>query len=217
MYFIKNLLLLTLITLLSACAANKAIVVFETPPPNKTEIVELAIPIEIDLTYVDGKRHSFMPAYQAMVTYQLLQGKHVLGLKYQDMVLNEDGNQESVKSRTVIIRFTAKAGGKYKINFKKPSTFTEALKLEKSFKITLSDENGVISSSFPAPEAPIADWFGSKPFSLDANNLFNDEVSFGTNVKPADDAAAKAHLTYWWGQASDDEKVSFKKWVESNP
>ena len=210
-----------LLSLLSACASNKPIILFDTPPAKPSNIAKLLIPIEIDLVYVDGNRQTFFPAYQQYVTYKLLPGAHVFGFQYQDMVLNEDGNQESVKSKTVIIRFTAEEGANYIIDFKKPASFADALKLEKTFKISLSKKSdsgkSIIASSFPAPESPVAGWLGSKPFSAEAADLFNDEILSTRSEEPAKDAKTGTHLKYWWEQASQEERSSFRQWINNNP
>ncbi len=227
-HLISVFLLLLILLLLSSCASNPAIVLFNEQPENKNtqnNIATLFVPIEIDLVYVDGKRKAFYPAYQQYVPFKLLAGERVYGFRYQDMQLNGDGNLESVTSETVIIRFTAAAGDKYVIDFTPPATLTEALTLEKSFTLTLSqfDDNinaskrTIIAHSFPAPEAPVADWLGAKPFTADIENLFNDEMLANDNTKPAENAPVQAHLRHWWEKASQQEQTEFKRWVKNNP
>ncbi|MDH5258704.1 MAG: DUF2057 domain-containing protein [Gammaproteobacteria bacterium] len=212
---LKNLILIIFITFLSACASNKAIILYNDKPDKTEDIVTLIMPIEIDVVYNDGARTTFMPGYQEFIKYHLSPGKHLLGFRYQDMLTNNEGNNESIKSRTVMIRFDAKAGEKYNINFTRPKSAEQALLLEKTLELTISDRNGVIASSYPAPETPDSNWFSAKAFDPDIAELFSEDNLANTSLKlPATNATAIEHLQYWWMMASKQEKNDFKIWLK---
>jgi len=217
-----------ILALLTACAYNKAIYLYPKPPEESVpanNIATLTVPIEIDLVYVDGKKTSFLPPYQPYVRFKLLPGKHVYGFQYQDMVLNEDGNEESIRSGIVIIRFHAEAGKKYTIDFNRPTTYAETLKLETFFEITLNELPGeqasgpqkTIARSFPAPESPWPNGFNTNAFSLDATDIFDENQQNHTSNKPPESAPPEQHLIYWWGEASEKARTDFKHWIEQHP
>jgi len=210
--FILPFLLFISVVLLSACATNKTIPLYEKTTQNRHNIATLSLPIEIDLVYIDGKPWSFLPRYQPLINYGLLPGEHSLAFRYEDMPINDDGNEETIKSPVVIIRFEAKAGEKYHIDFNKPVSFEAALKLETELKLTLSDKTGVIASSRPT------NGFSLSPNSAGTDKWFGDDESMEkTGEKPAENADTKTQLKYWWQQASPEEKSSFKVWIRLNP
>ena len=234
---LQRQILIMCIILLSACTSNKGIILYDqsalevqsevqskvpsentlNTPLNPEDIVTLTMPIEIDVVYIDGRRTTFTPGYQAFISYKLLPGKHIIGLKYQDMLTNDEGDNESIKSRTVLIEFNAKPGGIYKINFIRPKTAEEALALEKTLKLTMSDKKGIVASSYPVVEAPTSSWFSSKPFDANVAELFaTNEQQNPVSIPPAENAPAKEHLQYWWKMSTQEEKKSFIQWSNSN-
>ncbi|MDH3325457.1 MAG: DUF2057 domain-containing protein [Gammaproteobacteria bacterium] len=203
--------------MMSACASNKPIILYSKNPENITDVITLTMPIEIDVVYHDGKREAFMPGYQEFISYKLLPGKHLLGFKYQDMVTDAEGNNESIKSRTVMIRFDGKPGEKYNIDFTPPKTAEEALPLEKTLELTLSNQKRIIATSYPAPEAPTANWFSTKPFDPETAELFESNNMENSALNPpAKNATNTQHLRYWWMMASPEEKSDFKSWLTTH-
>ena len=216
---LKTLIFLFTFLFITGCASQKAIKLYEADPASKNDIVTLTMPVEIDVVYVDGQRVNYLPGYQPQISYTLLPGNHLLGFKYQDMLTDDEGNNESINSRTVLIRFDAKAGQQYEINFTRPKTVEQALILEKTLKLTMSYQGNVITKSFPAPQSPSTSWFNSNSFNGNTMELFDEEALLAENDagEPNQNTAPAGHLKFWWKKASDEERADFTRWLKDNP
>jgi len=210
----KHYLLLIVIvvaTVISACTSFNAIKLYNDTNITEERIVKLILPVEIDVVYYNGQKHSFLPAYQQYVTYHLLEGNHLLGLQFQDIIKNEDGNEENIKSRVVMLRFNATSGETYTVNFEKPTTFAEFEQLENNLELSLSHNDQIIAHSSPEVETIISGWASNK-MNRDTARIFNDDEYAKHNI-PDDDAPAIEHLNYWWKIASKTEKHEFKQGI----
>ncbi|HFE38067.1 MAG TPA: DUF2057 domain-containing protein, partial [Gammaproteobacteria bacterium] len=147
---------------------------------------------------------SFIPAYQPSVTYQLLAGEHLLGFRYQDLLTDEEGNDEVITSLPVLIRFEAKAGETYHVDFKKPVSYLEAKQLEAHFSLTLSASDQLVASSKPAPENLKDGGF------LWRSSRVDDQQASKTQKR-----SALQRLKYWWETASKNERKIFMQWVST--
>lgn len=212
--FIKYLFTVIVFVFLNACATIKPIALFNEAPEDRSHIAYLTMPIEIDVIFFDGVKHTYLPTYQEIVTYALLPGDHIIGLRYQDMVENEDGDNELIKSKPVVIRFNAESNKTYKINFDKPTTFFAAIELEKHLEISLSNESQVIAKSVSAIESPMSDWINNKKERSEAV-IFSDNIDINLNM-PKGGATVNEHLMFWWKKASSDERDQFKTWLKTN-
>jgi len=210
---LRHHLVITGLLFLTACTAIKPIELFDKRANKSQGIAHLLVPVALDVTYFDGSKHSFIPAYQEIIPYSILPGDHIVGLMYQNMVENEDGDLEAIKSKTVVIRFTAKAGESYRVNFDNPATFAEAEELEIEFSATMSNQNQIIATSVSAIESPINDWVNGNSERKSAK-IFND-VAFQPSRGLDNNASVNDHLIFWWKKASNAEKDQFQTWVSN--
>jgi len=205
------LLLLLFLLIISAqgCALNKPIPLY-SENTDKATALSLQIPVELDVVYHNGSRKSVLTPYQPMIEYQILPGNHLLGLQYQDIKNDEEGNHESIKSKIVLFKFTAKTGEKYSVDFQPPESLKQARTIAKNLKLTLLENTNVIATSFVAVENVHQSDFFTQGFDADTASLFDDEQSEA--LAPAPHAAAIEHLKYWWKNSSEQEKSAFKTW-----
>jgi len=211
----KVIALFFLVVFCTACATKGPIPLYDTKPDSVDDVAILTMPVEIDVIYLDGVNLSLITSYKAFIDYALLPGNHVLGLQYEDILTNSDESQEVIKSPMVALKFYAKPGERYKINFNKPATFSEAVKLEKKLELSLSDQNGIIARSFPAAQIAkssllLDDSSNTSPIDDLSSNMRSDPA-------PSKTQPPTVHLKYWWKQASEQEKNNFKNWLKNNP
>ncbi len=164
------------------------------------------MPIQIDLIYHNGQQKSFTPPYRPLVNYKLLPGRHLIGLRYQDVHYDEEENQEIITSKVVIIQFTAETQETYKIDFQKPKNYAAAKLLESSFQLTLSNNQHVVASSTPATERI------EKSDFLSFDEITHPQT---TSNPPLSHKISIEQLKQWWvHKATQEERVGFFKWVE---
>ncbi len=191
----KILSLAFLVTLLSlSCASNKPINLGTNN--SLADFAILQVPIEIDIVHLNQKAINIIPAYQKIITYRLPVGKQVLGLRYNNLLTNDDGEQETIKSHTVELLFNAEKDQTYQVKFIAPASFIAAKDLANSLELTLYSQDIVIAQS-------------------SSNNLWN-VANISTDIdkiddlkKPTDNAPAGEQLHYWWQIASESERRKF--------
>jgi len=203
MKHIKLTCCLPLIFLLISCTSKPFIPLYpENTVP--TSAASLVMPIQIDLVYHNGQQKSFTPPYRPLVNYQLLPGKHLIGLRYQNIHHDEEENQEIITSNIVIIQFTAKAQETYHIDFQKPENYAAAKQVESNFQLTLLNKQHVIASSTPATERIQKSDFLS----------FDETAHPPISSLPFSQKISIEQLKQWWAhQATQEERVDFFRWV----
>lgn len=203
------LLIIILVTMTTGCTGHK-IIDLRANPEQQPDSAFLSIPIELDIVHLDKRKINIITLYEEYVTYKVTPGTHLIGLQYNNLVENNDGDKETIKSAIVQLKFNAEKNKTYTVRYKKPNTFTEAVALSKSLKLSLYSDAKLVATSEANDLWQISDAIEK---SMDSNTTFDSSTDKTQKMPAANDTPDK-QLIYWWNQANNSQKQRFLQMIQ---
>lgn len=197
----RPLVLALSLALLAGCAGRGPLPAYAGVSRPLAEVAVVAIPEEIQVMAIDGREPppSFLRGHRELA---LLPGEHVFSLRYVQLFRLGADEHDVVRSRQAALRFTAVAGGRYRLEVPAQRDRDAALAFAKAPTFTLADQAGasrVESTAIQSyAEASLVDTL-SKAFE-----------SQGEAARPV------THLDLLkdiWGRSSEDERRDFQAWI----
>lgn len=197
-----TLILVFIALLVSNCASNQIIDLREDK--QNTSFAFIKVPLAVDVEFINQREVNIFPAYQKLITYRIPTGKVTIGLKYNNLHVNSDGDEEKIRSNTVQVNFMAEQGETYRIKFATPQTFEQAIALSENFSVN------VLHNGKPVANSEVNDVFDLADISTEKSTEKPDID------QPPSEAAASQHLQYWWSIASEAERKAFLQSLRKN-
>lgn len=191
------------LAVLTGCAASGPLKTYEGPARAATETAIVTAPEQIEVMSIDGREPppNFL---RSQTQLALLPGEHVLSLRYVELFQLTADDHDVVRSRQAALRFSARAGGRYrlelppgKMNHEAAQEFAKA----PSFKL-VSAQDDVVTESTPIKsyaEASLIDTIGK---------------AFESQGEPERPVTNLDLLKDVWGRSSEDEKKAFRSWLD---
>lgn len=206
-----RVVVLVLISLLSACASQGPIHLYEGPQRNAEQLLTLDVPMELDIVRINQQ-----PARDAnrLLSYEsrrllLLPGDYQIEAFYKNVFDLADGGHQVVKSEPTLFRVSGNAGDHYRLDFVRPDNLEDARTLARDFRgwsIRMDDQHrqdsqvpGYSGESFrqsaitPMPGGSSSDSLDHSPSPSSAHYM--DLLKAG------------------WRQATPEERRDFLRWV----
>jgi uncharacterized protein YccT (UPF0319 family) len=193
--------LLLCLPLVQGCSSRGPLAAYEGPIRPVAEVALLEVPEQVQVMAIDGREPppSFL---SSKVELALLPGEHVLGLRYVELFRLGGDEHEVIRSRQAALRFTADAGGRYRLEVPAQRDLDAARTFAKAPTFTLTNLAGgaaVESTAIKSfAEASLVDTL-SKAF--EAQDGVTRPV---TNLDLLKDV---------WSRASEDERGDFRAWI----
>lgn len=193
--------LLLCLQLLQGCVARGPLAAYEGPARPVAEVALLQVPEQVQVMAIDGREPP--PSFLAsQVELALLPGEHVLSLRYVELFRLGSDEHEVIRSRQAALRFTAVAGGRYRLVVPAQRDRDAARAFAKAPTFTLTDLGGgaaVESTAIKSyAEASLVDTL-SKAFEAQ-----------GEAARPVTNTDLLKDV---WGRASEDERREFRAWI----
>lgn len=186
---ILRLLIISSLLTLSACS-NKLPLTFYEGERNLNEVATLYLPLEIDLLDVDERAVTLPLFLNSDYQAQFLPGKHRITVRYKTVWKSAlSGEGEVVKSQPVRFDLEMKAGQTYRIPLADLHGHQSALNFVKNIQLNMLHNGQQVAVSKPVERYRMQKTMAERQSHLD-------------------------RLKANWRQASQEEKASFKTWLE---
>lgn len=232
-----SLLLAACLALLPALAAGaKKGVMYAVPEADKTrqDLATLVLPEAIDIQMVDGFEY---PGFKNLfrrgdILVRILPGERQVALKYNQLFEWGNGEHEMVRSKVIVLGFTAEPGKTYRVGHDQYKTVQEARKGVENFVLRLTDADGrnvvfgasQVSSNWKGEETVMKRTDLASPDAAAAALAARSAVVAAPVAVPVADAAAPAaaggafeSLKFIWQNASEADRAAFRAWIASPP
>jgi uncharacterized protein YccT (UPF0319 family) len=186
-------LILMVMAFVSACGqvVTKKLYEGNARPSSGLAIIEL--PVEVEITGVNGQRIS-SPAFASQkVRYELLPGKYELVFKYEALWEDDYNNHEVIRSQFVKIDMQLQQGHIYASATKLPTTLEQAREFAVKFHFSLRDVN--TNMVYQAETLKFARQGVS---ALD--QLLSGQMGTSEELQ---------NLKYWWERAGEEDRQLF--------
>ncbi|MCC2638793.1 MAG: hypothetical protein K0Q68_2512 [Moraxellaceae bacterium] len=195
------LLLSAALALLGGCSTQPPQQTWEGPARPAGEVALLEVPEQIQVMAIDGREPppSFL---RSQSTLALLPGEHVFSLRYVQLFQVNSEEHEVVRSRQAALRFSAVAGGRYRLEVPLQRELDGARRFAKAPEFRLVSPGGgeaVVSMPIKSfAEASLIDTLGK---AFESRPEGEREV---TNTDLLKDI---------WSRSSPEEREAFRTWL----
>lgn len=187
--------------LTAGCAAQGPLKVYDGPVRPAAEVAEVVAPEQVEVMSIDGREPP--PGFlRSQVRFALLPGEHVLSLRYVELFNIGSEGHEVIRSRQAAVRFTAVAGGVYRLDYPRQSGRDAAREFAKAPRFRLVSEQGGTVESVAIKSQAEASLIDTLQKAFDSQGGQSRPV---TNVDLLRDV---------WGRASPAERQEFRHWIE---
>lgn len=193
---------LVALSLLGGCASSSRapLPAYEGAKRPLAEVAVVVVPETIQVMAIDG-REPPPSLLRRDLELALLPGEHVLSLRYvQVFQLNAD-EHDVVRSRQAALRFTAVAGGRYRLEAPLQSSHAAAQAFAKAPAFRLVDAGGASVESTAV-----------KSFA-EASLIDTLSKAFQDSGEPARPVTNVDLLKDVWGRSSEGERAEFLEWA----
>lgn len=194
----------------------------------RTDLATLILPESLDLQMVDGLEY---PGFKNLfrrgdIEIRILPGEREVALKYNQLFEWGSNEHEVVRSKVLVLGFTAQPGKTYRAEHEKFKKVEDARKGVQNFVIRIVDETGTnqvfgasqISTNWKGEEAVMKRRDLASPDAAVAALAARAAVA----VTPAVDAAAASGtngldaLKSAWQGASPADQAAFRVWLQAH-
>lgn len=199
-------LLVVLLLALGGCAANRGpLKAYEGPQLPAGQVALLDVPEQIQVLAIDGREPpaNFMTSKLQLA---LLPGEHVLVLRYVQLFQITSDDHEVVRSSQAALRFTAAAGGQYRLQVPAQRDLQAARQFAKAPQFQLADLAGGA-----AVESVLIKSYAQASLLDSINKAFEPAAGAGNPVNNTD------LLKDIWSRSSRDEREAFRLWINEQP
>lgn len=235
-----SLLLAACLALLPALAVGaKKGPMYAVPEADKSrqDLATLVLPEAIDIQMVDGFEY---PGFKNLfrrgdILVRILPGERQVALKYNQLFEWGNGEHEMVRSKVIVLGFTAEPGKTYRVGHDQYKTVQEARKGVENFVLRLTDADGR-NVVFGASQVS-SNWKGEETVMKRTDLASPDAAAAALAARPAvvvapvaasvvDGAAAPAStaaggafesLKFIWQNAGEADRAAFRAWIASPP
>lgn len=194
--------LLAAVLFLSGCASSRGPQqAYEGVARAPAEVATLEVPEELQVMAIDGREPppSFL---RSQVQLALLPGEHVLGLRYVHLFQINSDEHEVVRSGQAALRFTAVAGGRYRLEAPPQRNLDAARKFAKAPQFRLADLGG----------GAVVDSVAVKSYA-EASLIDTLGKAFQTGGAGATEVTNTDLLKDIWSRSSREEQDAFRAWI----
>lgn len=201
MIYLSRPLFLLLSALLAGCATQPPSQTWEGPARPAVETALLEVPEQVQVMAIDGREPppSFL---RSRVALALLPGEHVFSLRYVQLFQISSEEHEVVRSRQAALRFSAVAGGRYRLEAPLQRDLEGARRFAKApeFRlVSLGGGEAVVSTPIKSfAEASLIDTLGK---AFESRPEGERQV---TNTELLKDI---------WSRSSVEEREAFRAWL----
>jgi len=193
----------------SGCAV-RAVTLYDATERTTEQISTLRLPYAIDVIAIDGKKYKGVLPVAEFIDYEILPGNHEIAMRYFQPWMDEDGNNEFVKSPAIAVTQMFEPGAVYAVAAQKPKTVGQARKYASDLVVSVVQQGSgkeVKSVLLPASRQDgglLANLVKKNGETTEASGLCSQNGPAGTPCTAFD------QLGFWWNRATDDEKARFK-------
>lgn len=218
---------ISLLVALAGCSTlspSKDVALYSGPALSESQVATIVTTEDVQLLALDGEEvgGGLLGAREAR--YALKPGERVLSLRYHGFFRTDAENHDVIRSRPLAVRFIARAGETYHVEFPVPKTVEAARVFAKSPELTLVSSRGerhqaqLIRS---VAEASLLDTI-SRAFQTEETQQAVRATApveapvAGTATRPALAPTSSVHydlLRDIWLRASPEERVRFQQWT----
>lgn len=183
------------------CATPGALKAYEGPARPAAEVAEIAAPEQVEIMSIDGREPP--PGFlHSQTRIALLPGEHVLSLRYVELFRVSSEDHEVIRSRQAALRFTAEAGGLYRLDYPPQASLEAAREFAKAPRFQLVGGKGAAVESVAVKSQAEASLIDTLQKAFEAQGGSPRTV---TNVDLLRDV---------WGRASPEERQEFRHWID---
>ncbi|PTQ89299.1 DUF2057 domain-containing protein [Agitococcus lubricus] len=178
----------------------------DTPPLSVSSKATLDVPDMIQVLSIDGQEQSSFFGTRAM-KLSLDAGEHVISVRYNQLFQLGSDDHDIVKSKPMVLRFTAQANGQYQLITTPPKRYDAAKEFAKQPDIKLIDkvsgtsQHAILIKSYA--EASLVDSIG-KAFQGENDSPTTSASNSSANLQLLQDI---------WQRASAAERQAFAAWL----
>lgn len=189
------------LALLAGCSTQPPQQTWEGPARPAGEVALLEVPEQVQVMAIDGREPppSFL---RSQSTLALLPGEHVFSLRYVQLFQVNSEEHEVVRSRQAALRFSAVAGGRYRLEVPAQRDLDGARRFAKAPEFRLVSPGGgeaVVSTPIKSfAEASLIDTLGK---AFESRPEGERQV---TNTDLLKDV---------WSRSSPEEREAFRTWL----
>lgn len=187
--------------LLAGCAASRGpLKTYEGPARAVADVALLDLPEQVQVMAIDG-REPPTGFLTSSVQLALLPGEHVLAVRYVQLFQLNSEDHDVVRSRQAVLRFTAVAGARYRVEYPPQRDREAARQFAKEPHFTVVGTGGEVAAQSTAiksfAEASLIDSIG-RAFEG------QQESRPVTNTDLLKDI---------WNRSSAEEREAFRAWI----
>jgi uncharacterized protein len=208
-----RVLLLSLLCLISACASQADIRLYEGPTRPAAQLVEIEVPAELEILTINERRIERANRIFSMHprTLQLEPGNYRIVAFYKDIFEVPPSGHEVVRSDPTLFRIDGAAGSRYRLGFDAPADLDAAKQMARNFtgwhlNLDSGEQHPGIAT-------------GLTHHGLLGGITANQAPMSSTRAVP--DAAAGLDqldlLKAIWRNANDEERRLFLRWIAEQP
>ena len=198
--------------LLSACASQPVVQLYDGASRPDTQIVTLQVPSAFEILTINGEKNRAANTFFAsdQKTLQLLPGQYQLALEYKALWDIDADTHEVVKSAPALLTLDTQAGDVWTLAFDAPASLSEAQALRDAFAPWAERADGERVASAPIALTPAL----AAPAAAAAT-----PAAQASDAAPAPAPSSTPSASYLdmlkaqWSQASDQERREFLQWI----
>lgn len=225
------LVLVACVFLLSACARNPVVQLYDGEPRADDQIMTVRVPSQIEVYSINGSKVSGVNSFfnAGDKDLKLLPGRYEIIAYYKELWDLDANNHEVLKSDPTKFIVNGKAGQLYRVDYDRPQNADQARTLEANFKGWVEEVNsgekipsqnsglvldrGILapltgSEVKPADNTPKP---GTAIAPQQATQAASESASTSQSVAPA--ASYLDTLKAQWHQATPAERREFLQWI----
>jgi len=186
------------ILLIQACSTPSHVRLYQGPPLNDTSEVQLDLPLNFEILYLDNESVStFEQTFRNhTLNIKLTPGEHTLVLRYNDLWQLDSENHDTLTTGQITFTGTFQAAEHFKIQTPPLNTYNQAKAFIDQPSVQLVSSEQVLEGSHVEKTDPLR---------------FNSDEPITTVSYPN-----LRQLKFWWQQANAYEKEQFEQWITSN-
>lgn len=183
--------------LLSACASNGTLRLYQGPTLAPQQEAQLTLPLEFDLIELDGQAVSSLGQKfrSDALSIKLAPGPHTLVLRFSNIFELDDENHDTLTSGQLVFKLNMQAGEAFNVNAGNLNSYENALLFVKNPKVDLVSPLQSITASHIKKQDALILSKKEEPVITTKPNLMQ--------------------LKFWWQQASQYEQDEFLIWAKS--
>jgi uncharacterized protein len=140
----RNLAFIALAMLLTACAQNAPIKLYEGAERSAAQVLTVRIPADLEVQTINGDKAPGLGGFgrDAFQTLHLQPGDYQIAAFYKGVFDVMGVNTEVVRSRIALFEISGQAGEVWTLDFTRPANLQEAQAMRKQFDAWATDNSG---------------------------------------------------------------------------